>query len=56
MNFYSDFKWCEKCRKYVLYLVSLDSSHCIYCDAKVVVYNRADLKRFHRTPLLPEAV
>ncbi len=52
MNYYDEYKWCRKCNRYVNFLLSMDYSYCIHCDARVVVFSKDDFKKFHRTPPL----
>ncbi len=49
MDFYDDTKWCTRCRKYVRYMRSLDTCHCVHCDRRVRLFSRRDLRAFHRS-------
>ena len=54
MDFYDDRKYCDRCKRYVRYLTSMNQSYCINCDGKVTVFSEKDMKAFHKTPLLRE--
>ncbi len=54
MDFYDDRKYCDRCKRYVRYLTSMNQSYCINCDGKVTVFSKKDMKAFHKTPLLRE--
>ncbi|MBM3987678.1 MAG: hypothetical protein FJ294_06950 [Planctomycetes bacterium] len=46
-DFYSDRKFCAHCNKYVHYLLSLQSSHCVECGQEVRLFSERDWKQFH---------
>ena len=50
MNFYSEKKYCGRCKRYVRYLMSVESSYCVHCDGKVQLFSKSDLKKFHKAP------
>jgi ribosomal protein L33 len=45
-DFFQDKKYCPRCRDYVRYLQSLDSSFCVECGAKVRLFSSADKRAF----------
>ena len=54
MDFYSERKWCKRCRKYVRFLMSNTYSYCIHCDNKVYLFNPSDMAKFKRSSIFPE--
>jgi rRNA maturation endonuclease Nob1 len=46
VEFYAETKWCEACRRYVRFLMSIDHSYCIDCGGRVRLFSRADRARF----------
>jgi hypothetical protein len=49
VDFNAERKWCEKCRTYVRYLMSVDHSYCIDCGSRVRLFSRDDATRFVET-------
>ncbi len=47
-DFYSEKKWCPKCRKYVPYLVSLEKCYCARCGHPVTLFSEEDKKKFKK--------
>ena len=41
-DFYGERKWCEHCKEYVRFLMSVDHSYCIQCSKKVRIFSRED--------------
>ena len=48
MDFYSELKWCNKCKKYVRYLMSIHQSYCIECGSPVTMFNKEDNEKFQK--------
>jgi len=48
MDFYAEVMWCKKCREYVNYLQSTESSYCVRCGAKVQFFREEDLRRIRK--------
>jgi len=48
MDFYSEKKWCEKCGRYVHYLMSMQHSYCVECGEIVTIFNKEDAEEFHK--------
>ncbi len=46
-GFYSDHKYCDKCDKYVSYLMSVDTSYCVECGAAVHLFSKSDWETFN---------
>jgi rRNA maturation endonuclease Nob1 len=46
-DFYNEQKWCEHCKSYVPYLMSVDRSYCARCGNEVTLFNKADWQAFH---------
>ncbi len=42
-------KWCETCKSYVRYLMSVDHSYCVECGSRVRLFSREDAARFGET-------
>lgn len=47
-DFYGDKKYCDACRKYVHYLMSVESSYCVTCGARVHLFSREDWEDFNQ--------
>ena len=45
-DFYAETKWCEHCRAYVPYLMSVNRSYCVHCGKPVRLFSREDSQRF----------
>lgn len=54
MEFDHEKKYCDRCKRYVRFLTSLNQSYCVHCDGKVTVFSKKDMKAFHQSPLVPE--
>jgi len=48
-EFYTETKWCEACRRYVGFLMSVDHSYCIDCGGRVRLFSGNDRARFGET-------
>jgi rRNA maturation endonuclease Nob1 len=48
-NYEHETKWCEHCKGYVRYLMSVDHSFCVACGNRVRLFNRDDSRRFTET-------
>lgn len=48
-DYYAEKKWCENCRTYVRYLMSVDHSFCAECGRQVRLFSREDARRFSET-------
>jgi uncharacterized paraquat-inducible protein A len=48
MDFYAEVMWCRKCREYVNYLQSTESSYCVRCGSKVQFFRDEDLRRIRK--------
>jgi rRNA maturation endonuclease Nob1 len=48
-EFYSEQKWCEACKGYVRFLMSVNHSFCVTCGGKVRLFSRDDSSRFGET-------
>lgn len=48
-DFYGERKWCEHCKEYVRYLMSVDHSYCARCGNRVRLFSRDDAARFNET-------
>ena len=48
-DFYGERKWCERCKNYVRYLMSVDRSYCAQCGNRVRLFNRDDARHFNET-------
>ena len=46
-DFYAERKWCDQCKDYVRYLMSVDHSYCAHCGNKVRMFSREDAQRFN---------
>ncbi len=45
-EFYDEHKWCERCEKYVRFLMSVNHSYCVHCGGRVRLFSRADSAQF----------
>ncbi len=45
-DFYNETKWCEHCRAYVHYIMSVNHSYCVSCGNQVRLFNKEDSRRF----------
>lgn len=48
-EFYTEHKWCDHCRTYVRFLMSVNHSYCIDCGNRVRLFSREDSRSFHET-------
>lgn len=48
-EFYTESKWCDGCRQYVRFLMSVNHSYCIHCGGRVRLFSRDDSSRFGET-------
>ena len=45
-DFDTELKWCEKCKAYRRYLMSINHSYCAECGEKVRLFSKADAAAF----------
>jgi hypothetical protein len=45
-DYYAETKWCDSCKEYVHYMMSVNHSYCVECGGRVRLFNRDDAKRF----------
>ena len=48
-EFYSESKWCDECKGYVRFLMSVNHSYCVDCGGKVRLFSRDDGRSFTDT-------
>jgi len=48
-EFYNEKKFCEACKTYVRFLMSVNHSFCVQCGNKVRMFNRDDAQTFVET-------
>ena len=48
-DFYNERKWCDHCKEYVRYLMSVEHSFCTTCGHRVRLFNHEDAARFNET-------
>ena len=48
-EFYNEMKFCETCKTYVRFLMSVNHSFCVHCGNKVRMFNRDDAQNFVET-------
>ncbi len=48
-EFYNESKWCDGCKGYVRFLMSVNHSFCVQCGGRVRLFNRDDSSRFTET-------
>ncbi len=48
-EFYRETKWCDACKTYVRFLMSVNHSFCIDCGSRVRMFNREESSRFAET-------
>ncbi|MBL8731062.1 MAG: hypothetical protein JNN13_01695 [Planctomycetes bacterium] len=48
-EFYNEQKWCEHCKQYVRFLMSVNHSYCVHCGGRVRLFNRNDSQSFQAT-------
>jgi hypothetical protein len=44
-EFYNEQKWCEQCKRYVRFLMSVNHSFCVDCGSRVRLFSRDDNQR-----------
>ncbi|MBI1849016.1 MAG: hypothetical protein HYR85_01600 [Planctomycetes bacterium] len=54
MTYDDEKKWCPKCRRYVKYLQSYNSSYCSVCGEKVLLFNDEDWAKFKKSLQKPD--
>ena len=47
IDFYTEQKWCEHCKRYVRYLMSVHHSFCVECGTQVGLFSKEDWKKFN---------
>ena len=45
-DFYGETKWCDNCKAYVPYLMSVNHSYCVHCGERVRLFNKQDSEEF----------
>ena len=45
-DFYGETKWCENCKSYVPFMMSVNHSYCVNCGGRVRLFNKQDSERF----------
>ncbi len=45
-EYYSEMKWCDHCRQYVRFLMSVNHSFCVDCGQRVRLFSRDDSRQF----------
>lgn len=45
-EFYDEQKWCEQCKGYVRFLMSVNFSYCVHCGGRVRLFSRNDGQQF----------
>jgi hypothetical protein len=45
-DYYSEKKWCPKCKGYVFYLIGLNRSYCVNCGGPVTLFSKRDREKF----------
>ena len=48
-EFYRETKWCDACKSYVRFLMSVNHSFCVDCGGRVRMFNREEGSRFAET-------
>ena len=48
-EFYSESKWCDACKTYVRFLMSVNHSYCVGCGGRVRLFSRDDGRSFSDT-------
>lgn len=48
-EYYTEKKWCDHCKDYVRYLMSVEASYCAQCGNKVRMFSREDARKFSET-------
>ena len=45
-DFYDEAKYCEHCKAYVPFLMSVNHSYCVHCGNRVRLFNREEAQQF----------
>ncbi|MCA8975408.1 MAG: hypothetical protein KDC98_11855 [Planctomycetes bacterium] len=45
-DYYDEAKYCEHCKGYVRFLMSVNHSYCVDCGGRVRLFNREDAEQF----------
>ncbi len=45
-EFYTELKYCETCKTYVRFLMSVNHSYCVQCGGRVRLFSRDDNREF----------
>ena len=48
-DFYTDERYCPRCKTQVQYLLALEASYCVHCGSTVRLWNAEDQARFLRS-------
>jgi len=48
-DYYSENKWCNRCRAYVRYMMSLEHSYCVQCGGQVTLFSQEDKEKFQKS-------
>ena len=48
-EFYDEQKWCDQCKQYVRFMMSVNFSYCVHCGGRVRLFSRDDSKDFQDT-------
>ncbi len=48
-DYYDETKWCEQCKDYVKFLMSVNFSYCVHCGGRVRLFSRNDGRQFDDT-------
>ncbi|MBK8979277.1 MAG: hypothetical protein IPM29_25550 [Planctomycetes bacterium] len=46
-DYYGETKWCDHCREYVHFLMSVNRSYCVHCGNPVRLFSKEDSRRFN---------
>lgn len=46
-TYYDEAKFCEHCKDYVRFLMSVNFSYCVNCGGRVRLFSREDSEHFH---------
>ena len=45
-DYYAETKWCDTCKAYVHYMMSVNHSYCVSCGSRVRLFNHEDSRSF----------
>ncbi len=45
-DYYDEKKYCEQCKTYVRFMMSVNHSYCVDCGGRVRLFSREDSERF----------